>query len=85
MLVLQIAHCPEFAKIIGDLRGPDFAPINFEVADDLASWSAEIPGKVVAKDEALTGPMTQTMVVCTSPEEVTASKNPTIYRTLNRI
>jgi hypothetical protein len=29
-----------------------------KVADDLSSWSAEIPGKVVAKAEALTGPMT---------------------------
>ena len=48
----------EFAKLIGDLRGLDFAPIKFEVADDLASWSAEIQGKVVAKAEALTGPMT---------------------------
>jgi hypothetical protein len=48
----------EFAKIIGDVRGIDFAPIKFEVADDLAYWSAEIPGKLVAKAEALTGPMT---------------------------
>jgi hypothetical protein len=35
-----------------------FAPIKLEVADDLSYWSAEIPGKVVAKSEALTGPMT---------------------------
>ena len=48
----------EFAKLIGEIRGLDFAPIKFEVADDLASWSAEIPGKVVAKAEALSGPMT---------------------------
>lgn len=48
----------EFAKIIGDVRGTEFAPIKFEVADDLSHWSAEIPGKVVAKAEALTGPMT---------------------------
>jgi hypothetical protein len=48
----------EFAKLIGDVRGLDFAPIKFEVADDLSYWSAEIPGKVVAKAEALTGPMT---------------------------
>jgi hypothetical protein len=47
----------EFAKLI-DVRGIDYAPIRFEVADDLAYWSAEIPGKVVAKAEALTGPMT---------------------------
>jgi hypothetical protein len=50
----------EFAKLIGDVRGIDYAPIRFEVADDLSYWSAEIPGKVVAKAEALTGPMTPT-------------------------
>jgi hypothetical protein len=48
----------EFAKLIGDIRGLDFAPIKFEAADDLSYWSAEIPGKVLAKAEALTGPMT---------------------------
>jgi len=48
----------EFGKLLGDMRGIDYAPINFEVADDLSYWSAEIPGKVVAKAEALAGPMT---------------------------
>ncbi len=48
----------EFAKLFGEIRGTDFVPIKFEVADDLAYWRAEIPGKVVAKAEALTGPMT---------------------------
>ena len=48
----------ELAKLIGDVRGIAYAPIKFEVADDLSYWSAEIPGKVVAKAEALTGPMT---------------------------
>jgi hypothetical protein len=48
----------EFAKLFGESRGMEFAPIKFEVADDLSHWSAEIPGKVVAKAEALTGPMT---------------------------
>ena len=32
--------------------------IKFEVADDLSYWSAKIPGKVTAKAEALTSPMT---------------------------
>jgi len=36
----------------------DYAPIRFEISDDLSRWSAEIPGKVLAKAEALTGPMT---------------------------
>ena len=50
----------ELGKLIGDMRGIDYATIRFEVADDLSYWSAEIPGKVVAKAEALTGPMTPT-------------------------
>ena len=45
----------EFAKLVGEIRGLEFAPIKFEVADDLSYWSAEIPGKVLAKAEALTG------------------------------
>ena len=49
----------EFAQLNGEVRGIEFALINFEVADHLAYWSAEIPGKVMAKGEALTGPMTQ--------------------------
>jgi hypothetical protein len=48
----------EFAKIIVDMRGTEFAPIKFVVSDDLCRWSAEIPEKIVAKAEALTGPMT---------------------------
>ena len=48
----------EFAKLVEDVRGTEFAPIKFEVSDDLSRWSAEIPGKVVAKAEALSGPMT---------------------------
>ena len=34
----------EFAKIIGDMRGTGYAPIKFEVSEDLSNWSAEIPG-----------------------------------------
>jgi hypothetical protein len=48
----------QFANLIGDVRGLEYASIKFEVAEDLAYWSAEIPGKVFAKCEALTGPMT---------------------------
>jgi hypothetical protein len=47
----------EFAKLF-EVRGTEYASIKFEVADDLSYWSAEIPGKVVAKSEALTGPTT---------------------------
>lgn len=41
-----------------ELRGMEVVPIEFEVAGDLASWRAEIPGKVLARAEALTGPTT---------------------------
>jgi hypothetical protein len=47
-----------FANIIGEVRGLEYAPIKFEVAEDLAYSSAEIQGKVIAKAEALTGPTT---------------------------
>ncbi|WP_262265764.1 DUF1326 domain-containing protein [Microvirga yunnanensis] len=47
-----------FAANIGELRGIEFVPIRFEVANDLASWRAEIPDKVVGRAEALTGPTT---------------------------
>ena len=48
----------QLANVVGEVKGIDLAPIKFEIADDLYYWSAEIPGKVVAKAEALTGPMT---------------------------
>jgi hypothetical protein len=48
----------ELAKLLGEVKGIDYAPIKFEISDDLSYWSAEIPGKVSAKAEALTGPTT---------------------------
>ena len=48
----------EFAELIGEMRGIEFVPIEFEVADDLAYWRAAIPGRVMASAEALTGPTT---------------------------
>ena len=49
----------EFAKMIGEVRGMEVAPIEFEVAKDLSSWRVEVKGKgIVGKAEALTGPMT---------------------------
>lgn len=48
----------QFAELVGEVRGVESVPIEFEVADDLAYWRAEIPGRVVASAEALTGPMT---------------------------
>jgi hypothetical protein len=46
----------EFAEKIAEVRGIEFAPIEFEVAGDLASWRAAVPGRVQAQAEALTGP-----------------------------
>ena len=47
-----------FAELVGEVRGLEFVPITFEVADDLAYWRAAVPGKVVAAAEALSGPTT---------------------------
>jgi hypothetical protein len=46
----------QFAQKIGEVRGMDYAPIEFDVAGDLATWRAAIPGKVLAQAEALGGP-----------------------------
>jgi hypothetical protein len=48
----------EFAKLVTDVRGLEFVPIEFKIEGDLAKWKAEIPGKVKAFAEALTGPTT---------------------------
>jgi hypothetical protein len=48
----------EFASLIHEVRGIEFAPVTFEIADDLAYWAAEVPGKAKARAEALTGPTT---------------------------
>jgi hypothetical protein len=47
-----------FATKIGELRGVEFVPIEFEVAEDLAFWRAEIPGRVSGRANALSGPTT---------------------------
>jgi hypothetical protein len=47
-----------FAELLEEIRGIEFVPIEFEVADDLAYWRATIPGRVEAAAEALTGPTT---------------------------
>lgn len=45
-----------FATMIQDVRDIEYAPVIFDVADDLAYWRAEIPGKVNLTVEALPGP-----------------------------
>ena len=51
---------PRRLYVIGDIHGrADLLDLMVaEIADDLAHWRAEIPGRVIAKAEALTGPMT---------------------------
>ena len=47
-LIWQAGGFPaEFAEPIGEMRGIEFVPIGFGVADGLEYWRAEIPGKVV--------------------------------------
>ncbi|MEV6876820.1 DUF1326 domain-containing protein [Amycolatopsis sp. NPDC051128] len=36
----------------------EFVPIDASIAEDLAGWSVEIPGRASANVEALTGPTT---------------------------
>jgi hypothetical protein len=48
----------QFASLLGEFRGFEYVPIEFEVAGDLSRWRAEIPGKVAASAEALSGPTT---------------------------
>jgi hypothetical protein len=47
-----------FAQLVGEVRGLEFVPINFEIASDLAHWRADVPGKLKAFAQALTGPTT---------------------------
>lgn len=49
----------EFVTMFGpEMRGLEFAPIEVEVAEDLASWRATVPGRVESSANALTGPTT---------------------------
>ncbi|MFF4361324.1 DUF1326 domain-containing protein [Streptomyces sp. NPDC001604] len=41
-----------------EMRGMDVVPIHVEIDEDLAGWRAEIPDRVTASAEALTGPTT---------------------------
>lgn len=46
----------QFSKLFSEVRGIESAPIEVEIAKDLSYWRAEVPGKVVAVVDALTGP-----------------------------
>lgn len=41
-----------------EMRGMEYGPVRVTVDDDLATWKAEVPGRVTAQAEALTGPTT---------------------------
>src|SRR6185295_13957151 len=45
-----------FAENIGEIRGLEFVPIDFEIADDLSHWSVEVPGKAKGSAAAPSGP-----------------------------
>jgi hypothetical protein len=45
-----------FAQLIEEVRGIEYAPIEFEISDDLARWRVDVPGKAKGSAEALTGP-----------------------------
>jgi hypothetical protein len=45
-----------FAQLIEEVRGIEYAPIKFEIADDLAHWSVEVPDRAKGSATALTGP-----------------------------
>lgn len=47
-----------FANFIGEVRGLEFARIDFHVEPDLGSWRAEVPGKLTSRAEAIGGPTT---------------------------
>jgi hypothetical protein len=51
----------KLGEILGDLgvresRGAAYVPIKFAVADDLSWWEVEIPHRIFARGEPLTGP-----------------------------
>lgn len=48
----------QFAQLIegAEVRGLEFATIRVEIAKDLSSWRAEIPGRLVAAANVLRGP-----------------------------
>jgi hypothetical protein len=48
----------DFSAMIENVRGMEFARIDFEIDEDLGSWRVEIPGKLLGEARALTGPTT---------------------------
>src|SRR4051794_11660225 len=47
-----------FAELVDEVLGIEYAPIEFDLAEDLSRWSVEVPGKARGSAEALAGPTT---------------------------
>ena len=43
-------------NLLGEMLGLEFAPIELEIDDDLATWRVSVPGKAEGAAELLTGP-----------------------------
>jgi hypothetical protein len=41
-----------------EMKGMEIVPIQVSIADDLSTWSVEVPGRAAARVEALSGPTT---------------------------
>ena len=71
--------------VLGEMLGMEFAPIDVEIADDLSTWRAEVPGKFRGSTELLTGPTTtegQRLAVHNPPgSEVGPGGGPATYGT----
>jgi hypothetical protein len=53
-------YMAEMSAIWGEpeVAGLEFASVRVEIAEDLGHWQVEVPGKINARAEALTGPTT---------------------------
>lgn len=47
-----------FGELVGEVWGLEFVRIDIDVAEDLADWRVEVPGKVKGFAQALSGPTT---------------------------
>lgn len=54
----QAGGWPAVFVSLYELRGIELAPIDIEIADDLAHWRVDVRGKATGSAEALTGPTT---------------------------
>ena len=71
--------------MVGEVRGLEVAKIDLEIADDLSSWSVEVPGMAKGASELLTGPTStpgkRVEVVNPPGSEVGPGQGPATYAT----